>query len=141
MAHSPLGYPQPSQGVSGNLFRAGSTCVSAIPRLSFKQDSLQLDEISYKAMEYVVSTYSEEERAWITQEIPLQRDIYLMIKLKRPGKLIIRQDICDGKKPRVPIRSHKNMDKFYIRMRIIPYNVKIQIFTSSEPKEIKYAYI
>ena len=141
MAHSPLGYPQPSQGVSVNLFRAGSTCVSAIPRLSFKQDSLQLDEISYKAMEYVVSTYSEEERAWITQEIPLQRDIYLMIKLKRPGKLIIRQNIGDEKKPRAPIRAHKNMDKFYIRMRIIPENVKIQIFTSSEPKEIKYAYI
>ena len=92
-------------------------------------------------MEYVVSTYSEEERAWITQEIPLQRDIYLMIKLKHPGKLVIRQDIGDGKKPRAPIRAHKNMDKFYIRMRIIPENVKIQIFTSSEPKEIKYAYI
>ena len=92
-------------------------------------------------MEYVVSTYSEEERAWITQEIPLQRDIYLMIELKHPGKLVIRQDTGNGKKPRAPIRAHKNMDKFYIRMRIIPENVKIQIFTSSEPKEIKYAYI
>ena len=34
-------------------------------------------------MEYVVSTYSEEERAWITEEIPLQRDIYAKtIRLK-----------------------------------------------------------
>ena len=92
-------------------------------------------------MEYVSTNYSEEELAWVSPEITLQRDIYLMIKLKRPGKLIIRQDIVDGKKPRAPIRAHKNMDKFYIRMRIIPENVKIQIFTSSEPKEIKYAYI
>ena len=92
-------------------------------------------------MEYVSTNYSEEELAWVSPEITLQRDIYLMVKLKRPGKLIIRQDIGDGKKPRAPIRAHKNMDNFYIRMRIIPENVKIQIFTSSEPKEIKYAYI
>ena len=92
-------------------------------------------------MEYVSTNYNEEELAWVSPEITLHRDIYLMITLKHPGKLIIRQDIGDGKKPRAPIRAHKNMDKFYIRMRIIPYNVKIQIFTSSEPKEIKYAYI
>ena len=92
-------------------------------------------------MEYVSTNYSKEELAWVSPEITLQRDIYLMIKLKRPGKLIIRQDIGDGKKPRAPIQAHKNMDKFYLRMRIIPENVKIQIFTSSEPKEIKYAYI
>ena len=92
-------------------------------------------------MEYVSTNYSEEELAWVSPEITLQRDIYLMITLKRPGKLIIRQDIGDGKKPRAPIRAHKNMDKFFLRMRIIPENVKIQIFTSSEPKEIKYAYI
>ena len=92
-------------------------------------------------MEYVSTNYSEEELAWVSPEITLQRDIYLMIKLKRPGKLIIRQDIGDGKKPRAPIQAHKNMDKFYLRMRIIPENVKIQIFTSSEPKEIKYSYI
>lgn len=92
-------------------------------------------------MEYVSTNYNEEELAWVSPEITLQRDIYLMIKLKRPGKLIIRQDIGYGKKPRAPILAHKNMDKFYLRMRIIPENVKIQIFTSSEPKEIKYAYI
>ena len=92
-------------------------------------------------MEYVSTNYSEEELAWVSPEITLQRDIYMMIELKRPGKLVIRQDSGDGKKPRAPIRAHKNMDKFYLRMRIIPENVKIQIFTSSEPKEIKYAYI
>ena len=92
-------------------------------------------------MEYVSTNYNEEELAWVSPEITLHRDIYLMITLKRPGKLVIRQDKGDGKKPRVPIRAHKNMDKFYIRMRIIQENVKIQIFTSSEPKEIKYAYI
>lgn len=92
-------------------------------------------------MEYVSTNYNEEELAWVSPEITLHRDIYLMIMLKHPGKLIIRQDKGDGKKPRVPIRSHKNTDKFYLRMRVVPETVKIQIFTSSEPKEIKYAYI
>ena len=92
-------------------------------------------------MEYVSTNYNEEELAWVSPEITLQRDIYLMIKLKRPGKLLIRQDKGDGKKPRVPIRDHKNTDKFYLRLQVIPETIKIQIFTSSEPKEIKYAYI
>ena len=92
-------------------------------------------------MEYVSTNYNEEELAWVSPEITLHRDIYLMITLKHPGKLIIRQDKGDGKKPRVPIRAHNNTDKFYLRMRVVPETVKIQIFTSSEPKEIKYAYI
>lgn len=92
-------------------------------------------------MEYVSTNYNEEELAWVSPEITLHRDIYLMITLKQPGKLIIRQDKGDGKKPRVPIRAHKNTNKFYLRMRVVPETVKIQIFTSSEPKEIKYAYI
>ena len=92
-------------------------------------------------MEYVSTNYNEEELAWVSPEITLHRDIYLMITLKRPGKLVIRQDKGDGKKPRVPIRAHKNMDKFYLRMRVVPETVKIHIFTSSEPKEIKYDYI
>lgn len=92
-------------------------------------------------MEYVSTNYNEEELAWVSPEITLHRDIYLMITLKHPGKLIIRQDKGDGKKPRVPIRAHKNTNKFYLRMRVVPETVKIQIFTSSEPKEIKYDYI
>lgn len=92
-------------------------------------------------MEYVESTYSKEELAWASPEIPLQRDIYLMIKLKHPGKLVIRQDSGNGKKPRVPIRAHKDISEFKLRIRVIPEILKIQIFTSSEPKEIKYAYI
>ena len=92
-------------------------------------------------MEYVSTNYNEEELAWVSPEITLHRDIYLMITLKHPGKLIIRQDKGDGKKPRVPIRAHKNTNKFHIRMRVVPETVNIQIFTSSEPKEIKYAYI
>ena len=92
-------------------------------------------------MEYVSTNYNEEELAWLSPEITLHRDIYMMITLKHPGKLIIRQDKGYGKKPRVPIRAHKNTDKFYLRMRVVPETVKIQIFTSSEPKEIKYAYI
>lgn len=92
-------------------------------------------------MEYVSTNYNEEELAWVSPEITLHRNIYLMITLKHHGKLIIRQDKGDGKKPRVPIRAHKNTNKFYLRIGVIPETVKIQIFTSSEPKEIKYAYI
>jgi hypothetical protein len=92
-------------------------------------------------MEYISTNYNEEELAWVSPEITLHRDIYLMITIKHPGKIIIRQDKGDGKKPRVPIRAHKNTNKFYLRMRVTPETVKIQIFTSSEPKEIKYAYI
>lgn len=92
-------------------------------------------------MEYVSTNYSEEELAWVSPEITLQRDIYLMIKLKRPGKLVIRQDRGDGKKPRVPILAHKNTCEFKLRILVISETIKIQIFTSSEPKEIKYVYI
>ena len=92
-------------------------------------------------MEYVNTSYSEEELAWVSPEITLHRDIYLMVILKEPGKLIIRQDGGDGKKPRAPIRRYKNSKEFLLRTRVMPETVKIQIFTSTEPKEIKYAYI
>ena len=92
-------------------------------------------------MEYVSTNYSEEELAWVTPEITLQRDIYLMIKLKRPGKLVIRQDKGDGKKPRVPIHAHKNTIELKKKKRMIPETIKIQIFPSSETKYIKYSYI
>lgn len=92
-------------------------------------------------MEKVETTYSEEEKAWVSPEIELHRDIYLMITLKTPGKLVIRQDCGDGKKPRAPIKRHKGTRQFALRMRVKPEIVKIQLFTSTEPKEIKYAYI
>lgn len=92
-------------------------------------------------MEYVSTNYSEEELAWVSPEITLHRDIYLMISLKEPGKIVIRQDGGDGKKTRAPIRGHKNTREFRLRTRVMPETVKIQIFTSTEPKEIKYAYI
>ena len=86
-------------------------------------------------MEKIAATYNKEEDAWITPIITIQRNIYLMVSLKQRGKLIIRQDSGDGAMPRVPISRHN------LRMRVIPDTVKIQIFTSTEPKEIKYAYI
>ena len=58
-------------------------------------------------MEYVNTSYSEEELAWVSPEITLHRDICLMVILKEPGKLIIRQDGGDGKKPRH--RAHANI--------------------------------
>ena len=92
-------------------------------------------------MEYVSTNYNEEELAWVSPEITLHRDIYLVITLKHPGKLIIRQRVSDGSNPRVPIRRHKDMTSFKLRLTILPETVGLQIFTSTEPKEIKYAYI
>lgn len=92
-------------------------------------------------MEYVSVNYNDEEQAWVSQEITLHRDIYLMITLKVPGKIVIRQDAGDGKTPRVPISPHKNMKGFNLRIRVVAETVKIKIFTSTEPMEIKYAYI
>jgi len=92
-------------------------------------------------MEQVSTNYSEEEQAWVSPEIELHRDIYLMVTLKTPGKLIIRQDCGDGDTPRVPIKRHKDTTVFQLRFSVVPETVKIQIFTSTEPKEIKYAYI
>lgn len=92
-------------------------------------------------MEKITATYNKDEGAWVTPIITIQRNIYLMVSLKQRGKLIIRQDSGDGAMPRVPISQHKSSLEFNLRMRVIPDTVKIQIFTSTEPKEIKYAYI
>lgn len=92
-------------------------------------------------MEIVTATYDATEQAWVTPVLELKRDIYLMITLKRPGKLVIRQRVADGSDPRVPIRRHKDMTSFKLRLTILPETVGLQLFTSTEPKEIKYAYI
>jgi hypothetical protein len=92
-------------------------------------------------MEIVTATYDATEQAWVSPVLELKRDIYLMIILKRPGKLVIRQRVSDGSNPRVPIRRHKDTTSFKLRLTIIPESVGLQIFTSTEPKEIKYAYI
>lgn len=92
-------------------------------------------------MHILTASYDPEELAWVTPEVQFQRDIYLIVTLKRPGKLIIRQRTPDGSNPRVPIRRHKDMTSFKLRLTILPETVGLQIFTSTEPKEIKYAYI
>ena len=92
-------------------------------------------------MEILTAAYSEEEAAWVTPEMNVERDIYLMVTLKKPGKLVIRQNTGDGKWPRVPIRRHKDTRDFEIRIRVLPESVRLRIYTSTEPKKIKYAYI
>jgi hypothetical protein len=92
-------------------------------------------------MENIDYEYSEEEKAWVSPEITLQRNIYLMINLKTPGKVIVRQSNSKGESPRVPIKKHHDTSEFAFRIRVIPDTVTVQIFTSTEPKEIKYAYI
>lgn len=92
-------------------------------------------------METVTSTYDTDEQAWITPIITLSRDIYLRIELKSAGKVIIRQSDGKGNFPRMPIKRHKDTTSFEFRISVIPSEAQIQIFISTEPKEIRYAYI
>lgn len=92
-------------------------------------------------MEYVPVYYNETEKAWCSAKITLRRDVFLVVKLEKPGKLVIRQEDSRGKMPRVPIKRHKDTKEFKLRMSVIPRYVNIQIFTSTKPEEIKYAYI
>ena len=92
-------------------------------------------------MEKVTSIYSQEEQAWVSPELSIHRDIYLVIQLSMAGKLVIRQNCGDGKWVRVPIARHKDTDNFCLRMRVSSPNLKIKIYTSTQPKEIKYGYI
>lgn len=92
-------------------------------------------------MENVTATYDANELAWVTPILTLHRDIFLRITLRKKGKVVIRQSDDKGNFPRVPIRRHKDTKSFEFRISVIPDTVQIQIFTSTEPKEIKYAYI
>ena len=92
-------------------------------------------------MENVTASYDANELAWVTPIITLRRDIFLKITLREKGKVVIRQSDDKGYFPRIPIRRHKDTQFFEFRISVIPDTVQIQIFTSTEPKEIKYAYI
>lgn len=85
--------------------------------------------------------YDSAELAWKTGEIELKRDVYIIVTLSEAGKVVVRQRLEDGSCPRVPIRRHKDTKEFHFRINVAPESVKIQIFSSTEPKEIKYAYI
>lgn len=92
-------------------------------------------------METETATYDAKELAWVSPVLELKRDIYLMISLKKKGKVVIRQS-TDGKEwPRVPIEQHKDMKAFCLRMEVKADMLQIKIYTSEEPEEIKYAYI
>lgn len=92
-------------------------------------------------METVTATYDDKELAWVSPVLELKRDIYLMVSLKKRGKIVIRQNTGDGKWPRVPIEMHKDMKAFCLRMEVRAEMLQIKIYTSEEPEEIKYAYI
>lgn len=92
-------------------------------------------------MEIVTATYDATEQAWVSPVLELKRDIYLMISLKKRGKVVIRQSIGDDKWPRVPIEAHKDSKAFCLRMNVVSKVLQIKIYTSEEPEEIKYAYI
>lgn len=92
-------------------------------------------------MEQLAFTYSEEEQAWVTPEVTFSQDVYLTVSLKERGKVVIRQETADGKHPRVPLKRHKDTSDFSFRLCVVPQSVTIQIFTSTEPQSIRYAYI
>lgn len=92
-------------------------------------------------MKNVSTTYSEEEKAWVSPLITEQRNFYLMIELKSAGKVVIRQRNRNGEFPMVPMKKHRNATVFHLRMQLNAPASTIRIFTSSEPKLIRYAYI
>lgn len=92
-------------------------------------------------METVRTTYDAKELAWTSPVLKLERDIYLMISLKKKGKVVIRQSMNGKEWPRVPIGQHKDSKAFCLRMNVVPKELQIKIYTSEEPEEIKYAYI
>lgn len=92
-------------------------------------------------METVTSTFSQEEQAWVSPVVSMHRDIYLIIRLSQAGKIVIRQNCGDNEWLRVPIARHKDTDDFRLRIRVSSPSLKIKIFTSTQPKEIKYDYI
>lgn len=88
------------------------------------------------------ATYDAGEQAWRTGEKDIERDVYIIIRLSSPGKVVIRQTIKKGNiRPRIPIGWHKDTSEFHFRLTVIPKSVKIEIFTSTNPKSIIYAYI
>ena len=94
-----------------------------------------------QAMEYISTNYDEEELAWVSPKMTLHQDIFLKITLKEKGKVLIRQFGNNDEQPRIPIKAHKDIDSFEFRISVNSDSSIIQIFTSTEPKEIKYAYI
>ena len=92
-------------------------------------------------MEYVTSEYNEDELAWVSPKVQLKDNAFLTINLVTPGKLIVRQDVGNGRMPRVPIPKHVDCNEFKLRLKLDVKPTVIQIFTSTQPKEIKYAYI
>lgn len=92
-------------------------------------------------MEHVTSEYNEDELAWVSPKIQLKSNVFLTVSLTTPGKLLIRQDTGNGRMPRTPISKHSDNTEFKLRLKLDVKPMTIQIFTSTQPKEIKYAYI
>lgn len=89
----------------------------------------------------VATEYDKEELAWYTPKLTLTRNAYLTVKLQKPGKVVIREKNEKGEYPMLPIRRHKAHTDFTFHIYVSPPSATIQVFTSAEPKEIKYAYI
>ncbi len=89
----------------------------------------------------VVTEYSEKELAWLTPKLTFTRNIFLTIELAKPGKVVIRQKDERDEYPMLPISRHMQHTDFAFHIYVSPPSATIQIFTSTEPKEIRYAYI
>lgn len=85
-------------------------------------------------------SYDTEEAAWVSDSMPFSQDIYMTMTLTRPGKVVIRQSGDGEKWERVPLKRHKDTSSFQFRFDIRePMNIRV--YTSTQPKEAKYAYI
>lgn len=89
----------------------------------------------------IPTIYDANELAYVSDWITLEKDIYLLISLKERGKVVIRQDGGDGHTPRTPVKMHQDTKDFELRLRLAHPGIKIRIYTSTEPKSIRYANV
>lgn len=92
-------------------------------------------------MKKIFTAFDNKEQAWASDEVSLDRNVYLTISLTKAGKVVIRQNCGDGKWYRMPIKKHNDTKEFCVRLQIPISGFKIKIFTSTQPKDISYAYI
>lgn len=92
-------------------------------------------------MNKVEFTWNEEANGWVTPLFELTGNIYLIVTLKEKGMFVVKKsNTKDGPKPKIFI-SRKGGTDYECKLYGDSEGKFIQIVTSTEPIEIKYANI
>lgn len=86
-------------------------------------------------------SYSKEELAWVSTELVLLHNIHLVVNLIAPGKIVIKQHEDNERWIRTPVKKHKNATSFHVDLIVPSVGFRIKIYSSTQPKNISYAYI